>query len=106
MRRGGEGVRKGTHSRRDRGITEQSPGGLMGTKPQEAHQLNVTLPVAWALLSAAQPVPNPTPHPSHLGCFVVPVEGGLVVAKIEDVTFDLRVCKGSHSKAHYSHDEA
>jgi hypothetical protein len=49
MRRGGEGVRKGTHSRRDRGITEQSPGGLMGTKPQEAHQLNVTLPVAWAL---------------------------------------------------------
>lgn len=21
----------------------------MGTKPQEAHQLNVTLPVAWAL---------------------------------------------------------
>lgn len=99
-------MRKGTPFPRDPGIIGPDPRGLDGYQTPRDTPAQSDPPCCLGSLSAAQPVTIPTPHPSHLGCFVVPVEGGLVVAKIEDVTFDLRVCKGSHSKAHYSHYEA
>ena len=42
-----------------------------------------------ALCLQPGPLSLPTPNCCHLGCLIIPVEGRLVVAEIEDFTFDL-----------------
>lgn len=44
-------------------------------------------------VAATRPLSPGCGRDTHLGCLIVPVEGGLVIAEDKDVTLDLRLCE-------------
>lgn len=62
----------------------------MAMKPPQNMSANPDPPILVRALGL-QPAPLslPIPHSGHLSCFIIPVEGRMVVAEIEDFTFDL-----------------
>ena len=79
----GEGCEKDSKEEKKRALSPR-------TKPRETRQLTLTLPFSTGPhLNSPGPFLPRSHTPPHLCCFIIPVEGRLVVAEIEDFTFDL-----------------
>lgn len=76
---------------------------LATNPPPQTCQLTLTFPCFIRTLSkVAAPPFLPIPHSCYLGCFIIPVEGRLIIAKIENFTLDFWICKRHHREASHS----